>query len=99
MSWLFTSLDDMWANWFLAPLSGKKEPMMKAQPMVKQIANFWGIITITGRNMVNAIKMKKTPAARSRPKYMIDFPDGTVLVADWMLPGKSLTPFETLNQR
>lgn len=41
---------------------------MKAHPMVKQIANFWGFSTITGRNMVKAMKMKKNPAARKNPK-------------------------------
>lgn len=54
---------------------------------------------MTGRNIVNAMKMRKTPEARSKPKYMRDFPEGTLLVADWKLPGKSLTPFETLYQK
>lgn len=53
---------------------------------------------MTGRNMVNAINMKKTPAARSIPKYMRDFPEGILLVADWKFPGKSRTPFETLRE-
>ena len=53
---------------------------------------------MTGRNMVNAIKRKNTPVARSIPKYMRDLPEGTLLVADWMFTGKSLTPFETLNR-
>lgn len=70
--------------------------MINEHPIVKHIANFCGIKTMTGRNMVNAIKIKNTPAARSRPKYMSDFPDGTVLVADLRLPGNSLTPLETL---
>lgn len=51
---------------------------------------------MTGRNMVNAMKIKKIPEARSSPKYMRDFAEGTLLVADWKLPGNSLTPFETL---
>jgi hypothetical protein len=66
---------------------------MKAHPTVKQIANFWGIITITGRNIVNAMKTRNMPLARNRAKYMRDFPDETVLVVDLKLP---LTPFETL---
>lgn len=70
--------------------------MIKAQPREKQIANFWGINTITGRNMVNAMKIKNTPLARSSPKYMRDFPEGTLLAAFWKLPGNSLTPLETL---
>lgn len=53
---------------------------------------------MTGRNMVNAIKTKNTPVARNKPKYMRAFPEGTLLVADWRLPGISLTPFETLNR-
>lgn len=51
---------------------------------------------MTGRNMVNAINIKNTPEARSKPKYMRDFPEGTLLVADWKFPGISRTPFETL---
>lgn len=53
---------------------------------------------MTGRNMVNEMKTKNTPVARSIPKYIRDLPEGTLLVADWMFPGKSLTPFETLNR-
>ena len=77
-------------------MRAKNDPIKKAHPTVKQIANFWGIRTITGRNMVNAMKMKNTPLARSRPKYIRAFPDGTLLVADCKFPGRSLTPFETL---
>lgn len=51
---------------------------------------------MTGRNIVNAIKTKNTPVARSKPKYMRAFPEGTLLVADWKFPGRSLTPLETL---
>lgn len=51
---------------------------------------------MTGRNMVNAMKIKNTPALRNSPKYIRAFPEGTVLVADWKFPGKSLTPLETL---
>lgn len=69
--------------------------MINAQPTVKQIANFWGAITITGRNMENAIIMKNTPEASKMPKYKRDFPEGTLLVADWKFPGRSLTPFDT----
>lgn len=61
------------------------------------MANFWGTTTMTGRNKVNAMKRKKTPVARSKPKYMSAFPEGTLLVADWKLPGMSLTPLETLD--
>lgn len=46
------------------------------------MANFCGISTMTGRNMVNAIKMKKTPVAKNKPKYMSAFAEGTLLVAD-----------------
>lgn len=51
---------------------------------------------MTGRNMVNAMKIKKIPVAKRSPKYMRDFAEGTLLVADCKLPGNSLTPFETL---
>lgn len=51
---------------------------------------------MTGRNIVNAMKIKKTPVARNKPKYIRAFPEGTVLVADWKFPGSSLTPLETL---
>lgn len=91
-----TSFEDMWASWFFGPLSAKNDPIIKPHPSVKQIANFWGIRTMTGRNMVNAMKTKNTPVARSKPKYMRAFPDGTVLEADWKFPGRSLTPLETL---
>lgn len=70
--------------------------MIKPHPRVKQIANFWGISTMIGRNMVNAMKMKNTPVASSKPKYISAFPEGTLLVADCKFPGKSLTPLETL---
>lgn len=66
-----------------------------AHPRVKQMANFWGINTMAGRKTVKAMKIKNTPLARSRPKYMRDFPEGTVLVAELKLPGNSLTPLET----
>lgn len=51
---------------------------------------------MTGRNIVKAMKMKNTPLARSKPKYIKAFPDGILLVADDRFPGISLTPFETL---
>eukprot|EP01018_Ginkgo_biloba_P025531 Gb_22253 [translate_table: standard] len=51
---------------------------------------------MTGRNIVKETKMKKMPVARSSPKYMMDFPEGTVLAADWKFPGKSRTPFDTM---
>lgn len=54
---------------------------------------------MTGRNMVNAMKMKNTPEARNKPKYRSAFPEGTLLVADWRFPGKSLTPFDTLIEK
>ena len=63
---------------------------------MKHIANFWGRTTITGRNKVNAMKTKKTPLARNKAKYTSAFPEGRLLVADWKLPGISLTPLETL---
>lgn len=50
---------------------------------------------MTGRNMVNAIKIKNTPEARNRPKYIRDFPEGILLVEE-KLPGRSLTPFENM---
>ena len=73
--------------------------MIKPHPRVKQIANFWGMSTMTGRNKVKAMKTKKTPVARSKPKYINCFPEGTLLVADWRFPGRSLTPFETLDHQ
>uniref|UniRef100_A0A2P2MDK3 Protein transport protein SFT2 isoform X1 n=1 Tax=Rhizophora mucronata TaxID=61149 RepID=A0A2P2MDK3_RHIMU len=69
--------------------------MINPQPSVKQIANFWGIRTMTGRNMANAMKMKNTPVARNKPKYTSAFPEGMLLVADCKFPGISLTPLET----
>jgi hypothetical protein len=72
---------------------------MKAHPIVKQIANFCGIITMTGKNIVNAMKTRKMPLARKRPKYMRDLPDGTLLVEDWKLPGNPRTPLENLEIR
>lgn len=45
--------------------------MMKRQPRVKQIANFWGATTMRGRKMVKAMERKKTPVAMETPKYMI----------------------------
>ena len=48
--------------------------------------------------MVNEMKTKNTPVARSKPKYISAFPEGTVLVADCRFPGSSLTPLETLNK-
>lgn len=50
---------------------------------------------MTGRNTVNAMKIRKIPTARSAPKVTRDFPVGTLLVADCKFPGMSLTPFET----
>lgn len=54
---------------------------------------------MTGRNNVNAMKTKKTPLPKSKPKYTSALPEGTLLVADWKLPGRSLTPLETLNNK
>lgn len=39
------------------PFRWKKEPIMKAQLMVKRTVNFQGIITIARRNIVNTLKM------------------------------------------
>jgi hypothetical protein len=86
----------MWANWFAGPLSAKSEVMMSAHPSVKLMANFCGMITMTGRKSVKAMKTKKMPDARKRPKYMSAFPEGKLLVALWKLPGSSRTPLETL---
>ena len=58
------------------------------QPRVKHIANFWRIVTITGRNMVKEIKMEKLSMAKSKPKYIMDFPEGRVLAANWKFPWK-----------
>lgn len=55
-------------------------------------------MTMTGRNIVNAMKIRKMPLARKRPKYMRDLPDGTLLVEDWKLPGNPLTPLDTLEK-
>lgn len=52
---------------------------------------------MTGRNMVNAMKTKKIPLARNKPKYINALPEGTLLEADCKLPGIFLTPLETLN--
>ena len=51
---------------------------------------------MTGRNMVNEMRIKNTPVAINTPKHIRDFPEGKLLAADWMFPGRSLTPFETL---
>ena len=53
---------------------------------------------MTGRNIVNAMKIRNTPLARNRLKYMRDPPDVTLLVVDLKLPGNPLTPFETLDR-
>lgn len=42
------------------------------------------------------MKIKKIPEARNSPKYIKDFPDGTLLVAELKLP---LTPLETLYRK
>ena len=91
-----TSLEVMWASWLAGPLSAKREAMMSAHPRVKQMANFWGMSTMTGRKSAKAMKTKKMPVARKRPKYMSAFPDGKLLVALWKLPGSSRTPLVTL---
>jgi len=80
-------------------LRAKNDPIINPHPSVKQRANFWGITTMMGRNNVNAMKTKKTPLARNKPKYTSALPEGTLLVADWKLPGRSLTPLETLNNK
>lgn len=71
---------------------------MKAHPAVKQMANFWGMITMTGRNIVNAMKTRNIPLARKRPKYTSDLLDGTLLVVDLKLPGNPRTPLDTLDK-
>lgn len=97
----FTSLDIMCANWFLGPLSAKKDPTIKPQPRVNEIANFWGTSTISGRNNKNASKMKKKPVARNIQKYIMALGEGrlTLLAADWRFPGSSETPFVTLQKQ
>ena len=79
----------------MGPLSAKNDAMIKPQPSVKQIANFWGTSTMTGRNRANEVKTKNTPVARNKPKYIRAFPEGMLLVADWKFP---LTPLETLDR-
>lgn len=92
-------MEVMWANWLAGPLSAKMDAMMSPQPSVKQMANFCGMITMTGRKSANAMKTKKMPVARKSPKYMSAFPDGKLLVALWKLPGSSRTPLVTLHRR
>ena len=79
-------------------MSAKSEAMMSAHPSVKQMANFCGMSTMTGRKSAKAMKTKKMPVARKRPKYMSAFPEGKLLVALWKLPGSSRTPLVTLRQ-
>lgn len=93
----YTSLEIMWESWFLGPFNAKNEPIMHPQPSVKQMANFWGTKTMAGRKIVKAMNTRKMPLVNKRPKYINDLPDGTLLVADWKLPGSSLTPFVTLH--
>uniref|UniRef100_A0A0A8YXA5 Uncharacterized protein n=1 Tax=Arundo donax TaxID=35708 RepID=A0A0A8YXA5_ARUDO len=71
---------------FLGPFSAKNDPITNAHPAVKQIANFWGIITMTGRNIVNAMK---TRICHSQEIHQSTW--------DLKLPGNPLTPFETLD--
>ncbi len=92
-----TSLEIICRNWVFGPLRAKKEPMMNKQPSVKEMANFCGNSTITGRNMKKAINMKKTPAAVMMAKHMTACLDGTKLAAACTFPGNSLTPFVTLS--
>jgi hypothetical protein len=92
-----TSLETMCRNWVFGPLRAKKEPMMNKQPSVKEMANFCGNSTITGRNMKKAINMKKTPAAVMMAKHVTACLDGTKLAAACTFPGNSLTPFVTLS--
>jgi hypothetical protein len=80
----------------LGPFNAKNDRIINRQPRVKHIANFRGITTITGRNMIKAMKMKKMPVARSMPKYRRAFPEGRLLAADCTFPGKSRTPFDTM---
>lgn len=89
------SLEIICRNWVFGPLRAKKEPMMNKQPSVKEMANFCGNSTITGRNMKKAINMKKTPAAVMMAKHMTACLDGTKLAAACTFPGNSLTPFVT----
>lgn len=56
--------------------------MIKPQPIVKQMANFCGVRTITGRKIETAIMIKNTPEASNNAKYKTDVPDGTLFVAD-----------------
>lgn len=93
----YTSLEIIWESWFLGPFNAKNEPIMHPQPSVKQMANFWGTKTMAGRKIVKAMNTRKMPLVNKRPKYINDLPDGTLLVADWKLPGSSLTPFVTLH--
>ena len=39
---------------------------------------------------------KENPSPEQHPKVRQRLPELTLLVADWKLPGKSLTPFKTL---
>lgn len=48
--------------------------------------------------MVKAMKMKKTPVARNNPKYIRDFPEGTMLVAELKFLGNPLTPLDTTSK-
>jgi hypothetical protein len=59
----------------------KNDLIIKVHPIVKHIANYCGIESMTKRNMVNAMKMKKMLVTRSKQKYMSDFIEGTLLEA------------------
>jgi len=58
---------------------------MKMEPIVKEIANFCGTRTITGRNIKNAINMKKDPAAIIIENAVSACLEGTNCAADCTL--------------
>ena len=80
-------------------MSAKKDPTMKMEPIVKEIANFCGTRTITGKNIKNAMNMKKDPAAIIMKKAVSACLDGTNDAADCTFAGSSRTLFVTLQQK
>ena len=47
----------------MGPLRMKKAAITRMQPIVKQMANFCGASTMTGRKTVKARKRKRAPVA------------------------------------
>ena len=72
------SAENICRSWLFQPRRDTKEPMISAEPKVKQMANFDGARMMTGRKREKASIRNTIPEARNARNHVKWFVDGSV---------------------